>query len=145
MFNVIIKKYKVKKSQIFVTGWSNGATMTYRLVCEMSDMIAAAVPFLGAPTLKIKPEGSCNGSYIHNEEYNWNITECDYDYWINLPEYFPCKQEKEVPLLIINGRADKAVHYFGYQFTENFKSYFPPVSFGPYFFRELYGCNPLGD
>ena len=36
------------RDQAFVTGFSNGAMMNYRLICEVPQLIAAAVPFAGA-------------------------------------------------------------------------------------------------
>lgn len=36
------------KPKAYVTGFSNGAMMNYRLVCEVPEMIAAAAPFAGA-------------------------------------------------------------------------------------------------
>ncbi len=39
---------KIDSRRIFVTGFSNGAMMTYRLGCELSDKIAAIAPVAGA-------------------------------------------------------------------------------------------------
>ncbi len=36
------------RDQAFVTGFSNGAMLSYRLICEVPQLIAAAVPFAGA-------------------------------------------------------------------------------------------------
>ena len=36
------------REEAYVTGFSNGAMMTYRLVCEVPQMIAAAVPYAAA-------------------------------------------------------------------------------------------------
>lgn len=39
--------YRVDTKRIYVTGMSNGAMMTYRLACELSDKIAAIAPVSG--------------------------------------------------------------------------------------------------
>ncbi|OQP45909.1 hypothetical protein A4H97_31980 [Niastella yeongjuensis] len=39
--------YKINPKRIYVTGMSNGAMMTYRLACELSDQIAAIAPVSG--------------------------------------------------------------------------------------------------
>ncbi len=42
------------KPKAYITGWSNGARLTYRLLCDVSDHVAAAAPF-GA-TFALTPE-----------------------------------------------------------------------------------------
>jgi polyhydroxybutyrate depolymerase len=46
--NALIEKletdYHIDEKRIYVTGMSNGAQMTYRLACELSDKIAAIAP-----------------------------------------------------------------------------------------------------
>lgn len=44
----IQNKYPVDPKRIYVTGFSNGAILAYRLACEMPDVIAAAAPVSGA-------------------------------------------------------------------------------------------------
>jgi polyhydroxybutyrate depolymerase len=39
--------YKINTKRIYVTGMSNGAMMTYRLACELSQQIAAIAPVSG--------------------------------------------------------------------------------------------------
>ena len=46
MFDILIEKYKIDKDRIYVTGWSNGGMMTYRLACELSGRVKAAAPFV---------------------------------------------------------------------------------------------------
>lgn len=46
------KRYRVDSNRIYVTGISNGAMMTYRLACELSDKIAAIAPVAGAMNLE---------------------------------------------------------------------------------------------
>lgn len=47
LIKVLIEKYNVDPTKVFVTGWSVGGFMTYRLACELSDAIAGAAPFEG--------------------------------------------------------------------------------------------------
>ncbi len=42
------KEYAIDPKRIYATGLSNGAMMTYRLGCELSDKIAAIAPVAGA-------------------------------------------------------------------------------------------------
>jgi polyhydroxybutyrate depolymerase len=42
------KELTVDSRRIFVTGFSNGGMMSYRLACELSDRIAAIAPVAGA-------------------------------------------------------------------------------------------------
>ncbi|MEP6609896.1 MAG: PHB depolymerase family esterase [Burkholderiaceae bacterium] len=42
------RRYSIDTRRIFATGLSNGAMLSYRLACEMSDQIAAIAPVAGA-------------------------------------------------------------------------------------------------
>jgi len=48
-------QYSVDSKRIFVTGISNGAMMSYRLGCELSDEVAAIAPVEGAQDLDCRP------------------------------------------------------------------------------------------
>ena len=43
----LVADYQVDPSRVSVTGFSNGAMMTFRLACELSGKIAAAAPYAG--------------------------------------------------------------------------------------------------
>jgi len=47
LINDLIKKYNANPKRVYVTGMSNGAIMSYRLGCELSDKIAAIAPVAG--------------------------------------------------------------------------------------------------
>ncbi|HTZ40682.1 MAG TPA: PHB depolymerase family esterase [Syntrophales bacterium] len=47
--------YAVDDRRIYATGISNGGMMSYRLACELSDLIAAIGPVAGAQNLDCKP------------------------------------------------------------------------------------------
>ena len=49
------KDFSIDTKKIFATGYSNGALMSYRLACELSDKIAAIAPVAGHDSLN-----SCN-------------------------------------------------------------------------------------
>jgi polyhydroxybutyrate depolymerase len=50
-------RFKVDKSRIYVTGFSNGASMSFRLARELSSSIAAAAPVAGADWLDQEKPG----------------------------------------------------------------------------------------
>lgn len=50
----LIVDYKIDSSRVYATGHSNGAMMSYRLACELSDRIAAIAPNAGQ-----RPVESC--------------------------------------------------------------------------------------
>ncbi len=47
VIDALIAQYKIDASRVYATGHSNGAMMSYRLACEMSDRIAAIAPNAG--------------------------------------------------------------------------------------------------
>jgi poly(3-hydroxybutyrate) depolymerase len=48
----LVSEQNIDKDRIYVTGWSNGGFMTWRLVCELGDQIRAAAPFAASFGLK---------------------------------------------------------------------------------------------
>jgi polyhydroxybutyrate depolymerase len=54
----LIKKMKIDPNRVYVTGMSNGAIMSYRLACELSEKIAAIAPVAGNIPQKLLP--SCS-------------------------------------------------------------------------------------
>lgn len=57
--------YTVDPKRIFATGISNGAMMSYRLACEMSDEIAAIAPVEGAQDLTCHPSNMVSVIVFH--------------------------------------------------------------------------------
>lgn len=47
LIDSMIKDYNIDKKRVYITGISNGAIMSYRLACELSDKIAAIAPVDG--------------------------------------------------------------------------------------------------
>ncbi len=48
MIEALKRKYKVDPDRIYVTGFSAGGIMAYRIGCELSDEVAAVAPVAGA-------------------------------------------------------------------------------------------------
>jgi polyhydroxybutyrate depolymerase len=72
-------EYKVDRKRIYVTGISNGAMMSYRAACEMSDVVAAVAPVEGAQNLECKPSAPVSvvvfhGTADHLVPYNGGTT-----------------------------------------------------------------------
>ena len=51
----IEREYPVDPRRVYVTGISNGAMMSFRLACDLSDRIAAIAPVEGAQNLTCRP------------------------------------------------------------------------------------------
>ena len=74
MMDILVSKYNVDESRIFMTGWSNGAIMTMRTVCALGDKIKAAAPYAGALLQKKFTLAQTKGApyeWISNETYNF--------------------------------------------------------------------------
>jgi polyhydroxybutyrate depolymerase len=52
LIDYLIKNYKIDANRVFVTGMSNGAMMSYRLACELSEKIRAIAAVSGPQSLK---------------------------------------------------------------------------------------------
>ena len=48
LIDVLVDEYEVDAQRVYATGHSNGAMLTYRLMCELSEKIAAFVPNAGS-------------------------------------------------------------------------------------------------
>jgi polyhydroxybutyrate depolymerase len=65
LIDKIEQDYAVDPKRIFATGISNGAMMSYRLACELSDRIAAIAPVEGAQNLQCKPSDPVSVIIFH--------------------------------------------------------------------------------
>jgi len=59
------KSYNIDAKRIYVTGISNGAMMSYRAACEMSDVVAAVAPVEGAQNVPCKPSAPVSLIVFH--------------------------------------------------------------------------------
>lgn len=50
--DTLIRDHNVDPEQIYITGWSNGGFMSYRLGCQLGDRIRGVIPFVGALGIK---------------------------------------------------------------------------------------------
>ncbi len=64
----LVKEYSVDPQRVYVTGFSAGGMMAYRLGCELSEQIAAIAPVAGALTFdKCRPTRPVALFHIHGE------------------------------------------------------------------------------
>jgi polyhydroxybutyrate depolymerase len=70
VINQIEDEYRVAPERVFVTGFSGGAFMCYKLACELDDKIAAIAPVGGTPRIDraCSPERSVPVLHIHGTE-----------------------------------------------------------------------------
>ncbi|HEY5952628.1 MAG TPA: PHB depolymerase family esterase [Kofleriaceae bacterium] len=47
LIDELVQQHSIDRSRIYVTGFSNGAMMSFRLACDLSDRIAAVAPVAG--------------------------------------------------------------------------------------------------
>jgi polyhydroxybutyrate depolymerase len=70
LIDFMAKKYNIDSKRVYVTGISNGAMMSYRLACELSQKITAIAPVDGSiPSMLISgclPSGSISVLAINN-------------------------------------------------------------------------------
>jgi polyhydroxybutyrate depolymerase len=69
LIDFMVAEYRVDQQRVYATGLSNGAQMCYRLVCELSDKLAAVAP-LGAQGVfrECKPSRKVPILHIHGTE-----------------------------------------------------------------------------
>lgn len=66
MINRITQQINIDKKRIYSTGMSNGAMMSYRLACEMSDVIKAIAAVAGTDnTVDCNPKNPVSILHIH--------------------------------------------------------------------------------
>jgi polyhydroxybutyrate depolymerase len=65
LLDALMSAYKIDPKRIYVTGFSNGASMTFRVGAELSDRIAAIAPGAGACwSAKVQPTRGISVCYI---------------------------------------------------------------------------------
>ena len=65
MIDILTNNYSIDRNKVYLTGYSNGAMMTFRAVCELGNKIRAAAPFAG--DLVIKKLTKENSGVIYNQ------------------------------------------------------------------------------
>jgi len=67
LIDELIQEHNIDPKRVYVTGMSNGAFMTYRLACEITDKIAAIAPVAGTMNFnQCEPSGSMNIIHFHS-------------------------------------------------------------------------------
>ena len=114
-------EFNIDENRIYVTGWSNGGMMSYRLGAELSDIIAA-----------IGPVGGSIGGV-------WNYWEDEYSL---LSQYIIPEPENSLPVIVFHGMNDSSVPYDGVKNpeTEDILLYSVNESVG--FWVEHNNCDP---
>lgn len=59
------RDYRVDSRRIYFTGISNGAMMSFRAACELSDLVAAVAPVEGAQNITCKPSSPVSVIVFH--------------------------------------------------------------------------------
>ncbi len=147
MIDILTSKYQIDSQRVYLTGWSNGAMMTFRAVCELGNKIRAAAPYAGGFAIKKLTKDNSGGDkypYYPNvvidseaDYFNENVTELD---WKAFDSYFTCKSDNKVPLLIMNGRDDHVVDTRGsvvYNETSGKSMGWPPIEYSAWYFASL--------
>jgi polyhydroxybutyrate depolymerase len=65
MIDKLEREYSIDPKRVYVTGISNGAMMSYRLACELSEKIAAIAPVEGAQNLDCRPSSPVSAIIFH--------------------------------------------------------------------------------
>lgn len=55
LIETLVAEFAVDPKRIYVAGFSNGASMSYRLACERQDRIAAVAPVAGGLAMRLMP------------------------------------------------------------------------------------------
>ncbi|MGB6429296.1 MAG: PHB depolymerase family esterase [Candidatus Acidiferrales bacterium] len=62
------RDYSIDRKRIYFTGISNGAMMSYRVACEMSDQVAAISPVEGAQNVDCRPAARVSVLTFHGTD-----------------------------------------------------------------------------
>ena len=104
MIQILIQDFGLDgQGGIFLTGWGNGASMAYRLACELfqksgGNRLGGVVAFEGMLLHKDYSKSNCKGILTELEDdfevYEYSHKLCNYDMWKKLPSYFQCTMRK---------------------------------------------------
>ena len=97
LIDQMVEDYNVDEGRVYATGYSNGAGMSYGLLCYVSDRIAAAAPVSGSMYVQMSEECEAaqpkavaifNGTEDFERPYEglegWFLpVETALDYWLN--------------------------------------------------------------
>jgi len=61
MLDALVEEFAIDDGRVYATGASNGAMMSHRLACELTDRFAAIAPVIGAMPEKLEPDCTPSG------------------------------------------------------------------------------------
>lgn len=112
----VCSRLEIDKDRIYVTGFSNGGMLAYRLASEKGDLLAAAAPLAASI-----------GGRASEDESEWLITE----------------PARPLPMIIIHGGSDDDIHYEGgVSLHRGGTRSYVPVEESVGFWVRSNGCNP---
>jgi polyhydroxybutyrate depolymerase len=117
------RDYSVDRKRVYFTGISNGAAMSYRVACEMSDRVAAIAPVEGALNIDCRPSTPVSVLTFHGTADRlvpFNSVAHAVDFWVrhdgcstapqhqetaevHVDKYSACQNGSEVALYAIQG------------------------------------------
>ena len=126
LIDLMHQDYNIDLERVYATGFSNGALMSFRLACELSDKIAAIAPVGG--NLPLAQKNNCILShpvpilYIHGTEDTYVpiegipsftiSSEATIEYFVNL---YQCKETPEETQIPDHNKEDQSTaKYFVY-------------------------------
>lgn len=68
LIDELLDEYHIDPDRVYVTGISNGAYMSYRAACELSDKIAAIAPVAGSMNVDCQPSQPVSIIHFHSYE-----------------------------------------------------------------------------
>ena len=78
MITILIDQYNIDPTKVYMTGWSNGAMLTMRAVCELGDKIRAAAPYAGALEMKAMSMANAKSSYVDHYDMRKHELKSDF-------------------------------------------------------------------
>lgn len=96
MLNVLTAQYSIDTCRMYLSGFSSGAMMTYRMACDFTHRFAAIAPLSGGwayGTDGFCDDGNCNGDPAGN--CGWNMA------------YVNCQPDKRIPVIFMKGSLEQ--------------------------------------
>ncbi len=133
MLNQLGNDFDIDEKKIYSTGMSNGAMMSYRLACQLSDKIAAIAPVSGGMGIEdsecnpvdpvsiihfhgtLDPNYPYNGGYSENDisQTNFRSVQDSLDGWVTRDGCSKSPSSTELPDNINDGVTETLIKYTG--------------------------------
>ena len=115
-------EYNIDEHRIYVTGFSNGGEMAYRLGADFSNIIAAIAPVAG----------SIGGKWNYNQDEKYHG-----------PFYIIPEPEHPLPVVVFHGMKDQSVPYEGMRDPLTDEIILYSVNESVAFWVEYNNCDPI--